>query len=150
MCLPARNILLIRVVECSGTSSNNASQAPTFGLSKPSNVFGLSTNATSAPQSSGLFGTSNTNQSGGLFGATQTGSQPQQQGAGLFGASSNQQGGGLFGSSTQQSLPQHVGGGLFGSSGQGQTQGQINQQQQQQQQQTGGSLFPSLNQSMFG
>ncbi|MCJ1472436.1 Nucleoporin nup49/NSP49 (Nuclear pore protein nup49/NSP49) [Lambiella insularis] len=135
-------------MECSGsTSNNNATQAPLsgglFGSSKPSNLFGSTTNASSASQSGGLFGASNNNQGGGLFGAqpTQTSNQPQPQPSNLFGSTSTQQAGGLFGLGTQQSLPQQGGGGLFGPLG-GQT-------QNSQQQQGGGGGFSSLNQPAF-
>ncbi|PQE05079.1 nucleoporin nup44 protein [Rutstroemia sp. NJR-2017a BVV2] len=91
------------------------------------------------PAGGGLFGSTNTTSqpTGGLFGSTNTGNQ-NQQGGGLFGGALGQptqqtqpQTGGLFGglgSNNQQSQPQA--GGLFGNNA-----GQNNQQPQQQ---TGG------------
>ncbi|MCJ1433361.1 hypothetical protein MMC27_002721 [Xylographa pallens] len=79
----------------------NATKAPLsgglFGTTKPTNTFGSSTNATSAPQSGGLPGTSS------IFG-----SQPQHQGGISQGGSS------IFGNQQQQQ--QQVGGALGGGS----------------------------------
>ncbi|MCJ1381119.1 hypothetical protein MMC17_004228 [Xylographa soralifera] len=107
----------------------NATKAPLsgglFGTTKPTNTFGSSTNATSAPQSGGLLGTSS------IFG-----SQSQQQGGG------SQGGTGIFGSQQQQQgggAP--AGGSIFGTG---------NQQQQQQQQGNnpsgGANVFGTANQ----
>ncbi|MCJ1391531.1 hypothetical protein MMC18_004395 [Xylographa bjoerkii] len=87
--------------------NSNATKAPLsggiFGSTKPTNMFGSSTNATSAPQSGGLLGTSS------IFGP-QAGqnNQPQEQGGGsqggasIFGSQQQQQGGGIFGAGNQQ------------------------------------------------